>query len=256
MFFVISKVLAFLLQPLNWMALLALFSLYTKNTRYRKRSIAALIGVLLVFSNPWLVNQLARAWETGGQSPESITRPYETGILLGGFINFDAETPAGMLTTHQAGNRLTAALQLYESGKIRHILITGGAGRLIGDTPAEALVARDWLRSCQVPDSAIWVEDRSRNTQENAAFSRLLIDSLAPGSRCLLITSAFHMRRAEGCFEHAGIHCDPYAADFMADKNSGNLFHWLEPDWKALMKWELLIKEWIGYLVYSMKGYI
>jgi hypothetical protein len=38
----------------------------------------------------------------------------------------------------------------------------------------------------------------------------------------------------------------------MTEKHTGNLFRWLEPDWKALMKWELLIKEWIGWAVYRL----
>jgi uncharacterized SAM-binding protein YcdF (DUF218 family) len=256
MFFIFSKVLAFVLQPLNWMAMLGIFALATKNPVWRRRSTRALVAVLLVFSNPWIINQLAGVWETGQRSPDDIQQPYDAGILLGGFVNFDAAAPPGMLTLHQAGNRLTAALQLYQTGKIRHILVSGGAGRLIGDVPPEADATRDWLLRCGVPDSAIWVENRSRNTQENAAFSRQLVDSRAPGSRCLLITSAWHLRRASGCFRAAGLPCDLFGADFMAEKHTGNVFRWLEPDWKALMKWELLLKEWIGWGVYRLKGYV
>jgi uncharacterized SAM-binding protein YcdF (DUF218 family) len=256
MFFIFSKLLAFLLKPLNWMVLLAVFSLFTKNKNHRKRSVSALIITLLVFSNPWFVNQLARAWETGKRSPDTITQPYDVGILLGGYTNFNAESPPGLLTLHQAGNRLTATLMLYHTGKIRHILLSGGAGRLIGNVPPEAAAARTFLLQCGVPDSAIWVENHSRNTQENALFSRQLIDSIAPESRCLLITSAWHIRRAEACFDKAGLTCDPFGTDFLSETTHGNWFNWLEPDWRALLKWELLIKEWIGWLAYRAKGYI
>ena len=256
MFFILSKLFAFLLKPLNWMAVLAVFSLLTKNKNHRRRSISALIAILLVFSNPWLVNQLACAWETGKRSPDTITRPYDVGILLGGYANFNAGSPPGLLTLHQAGNRLTATLMLYQTGKIRRILLSGGAGRLIGDVPPEAGAARVFLLQCGVPDSAILVENHSRNTRENALFSKHLIDSIAPGSRCLLITSAWHMRRAEGCFVRAGLVCDPFGTDFLSETSNGNWFNWLEPDWKALLKWEFLLKEWFGWLAYRAKGYV
>ena len=245
-----------MLKPLNWVAILAVFSLLTKNRSYRKYSVKALIIILLVFSNPWLVNQLARAWETGKRNPDTIIQPYDAGILLGGYVNFDAESAPGVLTLNQAGNRLTAALMLYQTGKISRILISGGAGRLIGDVPPEAEATRNFLIQCGVPDSAVLVENHSRNTRENALFSRELIDSIAPGSRCLLITSAWHMRRAEACFVKSGLNCDPFGVDYMTETSNGNWFNWLEPDWKAFLKWELLIKEWIGWLAYRAKGYI
>lgn len=256
MFFILSKLLAFLLKPLNWLAVLAAFSLLTKHPRRRKQSIKALAIMLLVFSNPWLVNQLAAVWETGKRNPDTIIEPYDMGILLGGYVNFNAAGPPGVLTFHQAANRLTTALTLYKTGKIRRILLSGGAGRLIGDVPPEANVARDFLLQCGVPDSAILIENNSRNTRENALFSKQLIDSLAPESRCLLISSAWHIRRAEACFDKTGLACDAFGTDFFTEKSNGNWFNWLEPDWKALLKWELLLKEWVGWLAYWAKGYI
>lgn len=256
MFFFLSKVLAFLLKPLNWIVLLGLFSLLTKNRRHRERGVKALVAVLLVFSNPWLVNQFSGAWETGARSPESITEPYDAGILLGGYINFNAEAPPGVTIFHQAGNRLTTTLMLYKTGRIRRILLTGGAGRIIGDVPPEADAARAYLLQCGVPDSAILVENRSRNTRENALFSKELLDSLAPGSRCLLVTSAWHLRRAEACFHRAGLPCHGFGTDFLTEDNHGNWLNWLEPDWQAFQKWEMLIKEWIGWAAYRAKGYL
>ena len=256
MFFVLSKILAFLLKPLNWIVVLGLFSLLTKKPRHRERSVKALVIVLLFFSNPWLVNQCSRAWETGARSPETITQPYDAGILLGGYINFNAAAPPGVTVFHQAGNRLTTTLALYKTGKIRRILLSGGAGRLIGDVPAEADAARDYLLRCGVPDSAILVENRSRNTRENALYSKQLLDSLAPGNRCLLVTSAWHLRRAEACFRRAGLPCDGFGTDFLTENTRGNWLNWLEPDWKAFQKWEMLIKEWVGWVAYRAKGYI
>ena len=256
MFFILSKVLVFVLNPLNWMALLAIFSMVTRNKRRQRRAVKALIAVLLVFSNPWLVNQLARTWETGQRSPRDIRQAYDAGILLGGYVNFNAESPTGVLTLHQAGNRLTSALMLYQTGRIKRIILSGGDGRLIGGVPPEAAAARDFLLACGVPDTALIVEARSRNTHENALFSKRIADSLELGRRCLLVTSAWHMRRAVACFDKAGLACDPFGVDFMTESSRGNWFQWIEPDWKALMKWEFLLKEWTGWVMYKVQGYV
>lgn len=96
----------------------------------------------------------------------------------------------------------------------------------------------------------------SRNTRENALYSKQLVDRTAPGSRCLFITSAWYTRRVKACFHKAGLICEAFGTDFLTEKSNGNGWNWLEPDWKALMKWELLIKEWGGWLAYRIKGYI
>lgn len=256
MFFMLSKLLAFVLKPLDWLAMLGIFSLIAKNRRRRRQCVKALIVILLFFSNPWIANQLARVWETGRSDPAGISEPYEAGILLGGYVNFDAATPPGVLNFHQAGNRFTTTLMLYKTGKIRRILLSGGAGRLIGDVPPEAASVRGFLLACGVPDSAILVENASRNTRENALFSKRAVDSIGIGNRCLLITSAWHMRRAKACFDKAGLACDLFATDFYSETRHGNWLDWLEPDWKAFMKWDSLIKEWMGWLAYRWKGYI
>lgn len=256
MFFILSKVAAFALKPLNWMFLPALLGLFSKKTNRRRKCLLALTIMLLTFTNPWLVNQFAVVWETDKRNPDTIIEPYDTGIVLGGYVNFNAASPPGVLTFHQAGNRLTSALMLYQTGKIRSILLSGGAGRIVGNAPPEAAEARKFLIRCGVPDSVILIENNSRNTRENALYSKQLVERAAPGSRCLLITSAWHTRRAKACFHKTGLICDAFGTDFLTEKSNGNGWNWLEPDWKALMKWELLIKEWVGWLAYRMNGYI
>jgi len=255
MFFVLSKILAFLLKPLNLIVLTALYGLFTRIPQRRQRAFTVLIFMLLGFSTPWPINELARRWEIGQRSPESIVEPYDVGILLGGYTEMSAASPAGVVTFSRSANRLTETLALYKMGKIRRILLTGGSGRMIGEESSEAPVSRWYLQQVGVPDSAIIIEGHSRNTWENALYSKQLIDSLAPGSRCLLITSAWHLRRAKGCLDKAGLPCEVFGADFFTLQDLGNKLHWLQPSWECLMKWNYLLKEWVGWLVYKIKGY-
>jgi uncharacterized SAM-binding protein YcdF (DUF218 family) len=246
----LSKLVALFLKPLLWVCALALWALWARAPRRRRRLARLAVAALLIFTNPGLINLLAAWWEKPYRGGRELTGTFDVGIVLGGYIDFEASAPPGLITLHRAGNRLTSALALYHSGRIERILLSGGAGRIIGSAPPEALVARQFLLQAGVPDSAILVEVRSRNTRENAAFSRPLIDRLAPGASCLLITSAWHLRRAEGSFARAGIRCQPFGTDFLTEQSSGNPLRWLEPNWKALMKWELLLKEWVGWVAY------
>jgi uncharacterized SAM-binding protein YcdF (DUF218 family) len=255
MFFIFSKLLAFALKPLNILIILALAGWWMRSPKWQKRLRIVLFITALGFTNPWIIQQLARAWETGQRDPDTIQTPYEVGIVLGGFSNLRAVGPNGLLSMHRAGNRLTAALQLYHTGKIKHILITGGAGQIWSHTPPEAPVAARFLRQCGVPDSAIWIEDRSRNTIENALFTQQLLTSRGVSQHnSLLITSAWHMRRAEAVFQKAGVRCDAFGTDFFSERHDGNFLRWIEPDWQALMQWEVLLKEWVGFWVYKCKG--
>jgi len=255
MFFALSKLLAFLLKPLLMIGLLAIYGLWTKNPVRRRRALIAVVSLFLLFTNRWIVSEVARAWETGRLNPADIQQPYEVGILLGGYLDTNADAPDSILSM-QRGNRLVTALTLFKMGKIKRILLSGGSGRLLGSEPVEADVARDYLHQWGVPDSAILVDNKSRNTYENARYSKAVLDSLLPGRSCLLITSAWHIRRAEACFAKAGVRCQPFGTDYFAEKSNGNALRWIEPDWQALMKWEMLIKEWVGWWVYWGKGWL
>jgi uncharacterized SAM-binding protein YcdF (DUF218 family) len=255
MFFILSKLLAFLLKPLNLIVFAALGAWLMRSPRWRQRSLWACVILFVVFTNKALVNLASGGWETGYRSIESIEKPYQTGIVSGGFANFKAAGP--VLNFTQSGNRITTALLLYQQGKIERILISGGTGGILDNSPAEATEVRKWLLAVGVPDAAILVEAHSRNTRENALFSKALLDSLGLHQRPLLITSAWHLRRAEGCFQKVGLPCDLFGTDYFHEKTTGNSpFRWIEPDYSALMHWEVLIKEWVGYAVYRLKKYV
>lgn len=249
MFFLLSKILAFILKPLNWALGLLLLAIFRPHRR--RRLLVSGTVVLLLFSNPWLANQAARAWEPPAADAQGV---YDVGILLGGFSDFEVVQPDSILPLNRAANRFTSTLALYHAGHLRHILISGGTSRITGGYPAEAPETRRMLLQNGVPDSIIWVEPDSRNTEENALYSKHLLDSLLPsGGRRLLITSAWHLPRASRCFEQVGLPCEGFGADYLSEMRRANWAKWLEPDWEALMKWDLLMKEWVGYVVYAVR---
>jgi uncharacterized SAM-binding protein YcdF (DUF218 family) len=119
----------------------------------------------------------------------------------------------------------------------------------------EAKYVKDYLLSIGIPDSAIIVECKSKNTYDNAVFTKELIGA-DPSRSDLLITSGYHMRRSMACFEKAGFNVHPYAVDLCSGKRKFVFDHLFIPNLSALDKWDMLIHEWMGFVSYYFAGYI
>ena len=103
----------------------------------------------------------------------------------------------------------------------------------------------------------ILLENASRNTYENALFSKQLLDNQHfTNPKTLLITSAYHTPRALGCFKKEGFDVQPFPAHFIGEKPSWRTSSWLTPESRSFSNWETILKEWVGYVVYRLKGYI
>ena len=113
----------------------------------------------------------------------------------------------------------------------------------------------DFYVMCGVDPNDIIIESASRNTRENAFLVRDLLNS--DSSKIILMTSAFHMRRAEGCFRKIGLEVTGFSTDFYTAIPKDRFgFDAFLPSPITLANWNFLIKEWIGYVVYWIIGYI
>ncbi|RMD92043.1 MAG: YdcF family protein, partial [Alphaproteobacteria bacterium] len=129
-------------------------------------------------------------------------------------------------------------------------VFTGGSGRLGNQTDRAAPVAAAILTDAGLERSRLILEVRSRNTWENAIFSRPLANP-QPGETWVLVTSAWHMPRAVGVFCAAGWPVVPYPVD----QRSGTLG--FRPDWDLWDHGDALylgIREWVGLLAYGLSG--
>jgi uncharacterized SAM-binding protein YcdF (DUF218 family) len=107
-------------------------------------------------------------------------------------------------------------------------------------------------------DSAdITIENETRNTHESAVEVKKLLETMnVPSSDCLLITSAFHMRRSLACYRKVGLELQPFTTDFYAHERRYHVDAFIVPKVEALLVWHKLAKEWVGMLAYKMAGYI
>jgi uncharacterized SAM-binding protein YcdF (DUF218 family) len=255
LFFFLSKILLIAFSPGAWlMALLATALLARRTGPWRQRWLVAAAMLLFVGGNNALLNAATRAWEAR-PVPLSAVAPADAAVLLTGITI--SKPPRDRVYLSQGADRFTHALWLYRAGKVRRIIISGGLATI---TPRPGMVpeAQDLatlLKLAGVPAQAILVEPRSHNTRENALFTKALLDQHPDIKSLVLVTSAFHERRALACFAKVGLHPAAFPADFRATDPPSRLTYWVIPSTDALTRWSSLIHEIAGYVIYKLSGY-
>lgn len=229
-------------------------SVFLKNEKWRKRSFWLALGMLLFFSNDFIANEVITAWEVKATPMAAITRQYELGIVLTGVTSGSRE-PADRVYFQKGADRVTHTVQLYKAGVIRKILISGGTGRLADVQMPEADELKKAFLLMGVPEEDIMLENQSRNTAESANEVKKILGP-TKASDCLLITSAFHMRRSRACFAKAGIPMDTFSTDFYSHPRNFYPDSLIVPQLDAIMIWQKVIKEWVGMTAYKVAGYI
>lgn len=257
MFFLLSKLLDFALSPLLWVLALLALALLARPAVWRRRGLLGATVLLVVFSNRALANLAWKLWESPIVPVAQVGR-YDAAVLLTG-ITGPFRFPRDRVHVAGGADRLLHTVWLWRRGHFGRIIVAGGSGALVNHPriPTEAAQLRLVLMSCGVPDSVIVLEDRSRNTRENALFTASLLrarPALAPHGRLLLITSAFHMRRAEGCFRRAGLAPAVFPTDYVGQYPLF-ILESLTPTAAAFFGWERLIHEIFGYFTYRLLGY-
>ncbi len=251
MFFFLSKLMVFLLSPLNWVFILLILAWYFRKAKSSKKFLLYGIIVLYFFSNSFIRKEVYRYWEYPFTSFEGT---YDYAVVLGGFSTFDYE--ASRLKFSYAGDRLFQAYQLYQQGKVKKLFISGGSGSVLHPEKTEADKVKDFLMSLKVPEQDIVMEKASRNTHENAVNTAEWIFKNDPGATCLLVTSATHMPRALGCYKKAGLKVISYTTDRYTEPRQFDPENLFIPDADNIDKWNTIFKEIIGIAVYKVKGFI
>lgn len=255
MFFLLSKILDFLVTPLCWILLAVLASLLLKSEIHKRRFRILAISMLLFFTNPFIIDRLMYAWEVPTKPAKSLTKTYDVGIVMGGSLRY-YDTGADRMVYSASVDRMIQALQLYHDGHIRKILLTGGSGFVNFQEWKESGLIADILMKSGVPAEDILLENNSRNTYENAVYSAAILKKGNYGTDYLLITSASHMRRSMACFEKAGITTTPFSVDPRSGSGMYTPDKLIQPDAENMVTWDALLHEWVGMLMYLMMGYI
>jgi uncharacterized SAM-binding protein YcdF (DUF218 family) len=244
-----SGIMAFILSPFNWILILIIISFIVPTPRIKKSCRLSALIIFILFSNQWLISAYARLW-----NPRSINvitnRSYSCGIVLGGFGSPD-ENGDGYFNV--GADRFIQALKLYKLGKIQHILISGGNGKDMDRNFKEGKWAKQQMMIMGVPANAIFCEDFSDNTAENATYTKRILDSALLQPPFLLITSDYHIPRATQIFKNVGITVVGYPCNYMEGRERFT-FWGIIPKPENLFVWNIYLKETAGYFYYYLKG--
>jgi len=258
-FFVVSKIFWMLASPINLLLFGALAGiLFSYRERARFGRILALTATLILLAAATLpVGMLLIApLEDRFPMPSSDLPPPDGIIVLGGAIDDVTSAARGQTIFDEGGERITETVILAKRYPEARIVYTGGTASFVpGAFSTEALRARQLMAQMGIAPERITIEDKSRNTEENARFTAAIVHP-EPSQRWIIVTSAFHMPRAMGVFEKAGFQPIAYPVSFYT------LGRWTDDlrleFWPArnLRVLELALHEWIGLAAYRASGRI
>jgi uncharacterized SAM-binding protein YcdF (DUF218 family) len=255
LFFVISKTLGILLLPTNFMIEMGVIGVILLATRFwrigRRLIILSLVLLAICGWSPlgklllYPLESRFPAWDAAKGAPDGI-------ILLGGPIDADLSAAHGTAVISAAGDRIAAAAVLAHRYPNARVLFAGGSPNLLSNDAKEADYAADLFVGLGIARSRLLLERQSRNTLENAEFSRALANP-KPGERWLLVTSAFHMPRAVGLFRKAGFAVEAYPVDWKLGKGA-DLFTFNNIAGDGLARTDPAVREWMGLFAYWIQG--
>ena len=255
MFFAASKVLGFVLfHPVNFLVLMALVGVGLGLTRYRRGgralAAAAVLALAVACFSP-LSALVLRPLEDRFPKPQDPEEPIGI-VVLGGALDEDLGAARGSTTITEAAARLTSGVELARRFPNARLVFTGGSASLHDGALDEARGVGVLWTALGVPPARMTLEDKSRNTYENATMTKALVRP-QPGERWLLVTSAAHMPRSVGIFRQVGWPVVAYPVDYRTfgdgrdDKPTTDAL-------ESLRRLDTGLHEWIGLVAYRLTG--
>jgi uncharacterized SAM-binding protein YcdF (DUF218 family) len=255
MFFVLAKILGFFALPSNVLIVLGLIGVVLMATRFSRAGrllagaslvlVAAMgltpIGNVLILP----LEQRFPPFDHSGRAPDGI-------VVLGGAFDATVSHGRGEVALTDAGDRMTAVAELARRYPAARIVFSGGSGRLMFDSVKESDLAARMFASFGIAPERLAFDERSRDTLENAEYSRQIAQP-RPGERWLLVTSAYHMPRAIGAFRRANFPVEAFPADWRTrgpvdvTRPFGSLAD-------GLKRSDTAVREWIGLIAYRITG--
>jgi uncharacterized SAM-binding protein YcdF (DUF218 family) len=256
-FFILAKVVWFLLQPSSLMLGAVIAGAILAFTAWRRLARGLLWGAivaLLICGLSPLGDHLIRPLEQRFSRPvlDQPGPPIDGIIVLGGAEDGRAMDSPQLAALNEAAERYTEAVALARQLPGARLVFSGGSGALAAAEPPEAEAAARLFVALGISSERITLESKSRDTCENAAFTARLVNP-QPSQRWLLVTSAAHMPRAVGCFRRARFVVEPWPVDYRAPRRVGlTLWHRSIPE--GLRRIDAVMREYVGLAAYYLAG--
>jgi uncharacterized SAM-binding protein YcdF (DUF218 family) len=262
--FFLSKLLPLFVYPLGLSSLLmglGLFWLW-KHPKRATWSIAAALFILFFASNTGVSHRLVSTLERQYFPPDPM--PTVDAIVVLGGATEPALKPRPWVEVREQGDRILYGARLYNQGKAPKLILSGGRVTWRGGSGAsEADDMKVFAMAMNVPESAILLEGDSLNTRENAINVQKVLKANSLNS-VLLVTSAIHMPRAAAIFKKLGMEITPAPTDYLVptevyervNTTWQNRILSLFPDSEAMNQFTNALKEYVGFAIYRLRGWL
>lgn len=254
LFFWLSKLIWLIIAPdslLLILLLLAWILLWRGNVRMAKRFLGLVVSVMLLVAlfpvDEWFLYPLEKRFPVNPALPMKV----DGIIVLGGAEDAERSSAWNQAEVNEWAERFLAAIALARQYPAAKLVFTGGSSNMLSQGPKGADVAMALFKQQGLDITRITFERNSRNTFENAVFTKAMVKPHA-AENWVLVTSAFHMPRSVGIFCKAEWPVIPYPVD-----------HQTRPD--ALFRVDLDlalhldhltvgVREWVGLIAYYATG--
>ena len=248
----LSKLLPLIFSPLGLSLIFLLIFLFKKKYKY----IYIVISSLFIFSNGIISDSLSRFLEYPYKrlKIEEVRKADGIVVLSGSGVNLSRLSSE--IINWNDPDRFFAGINLYNSGKAEKLIFTGGSDPYSSDLITEGDIYLNQAISTGIPEKNLYSTFPVFNTyQEAKAIKKLLSKySFDDQKNIILVTSAFHMKRAKRIFEREGINVQPFPVDFTSTDKSysifKNPFYWI-PSAHNFYKSSSAVREIIGQIIYG-----
>lgn len=248
--FSLKKILTpFFLPPGIFIMFLMGYGLFLLLFKKRKIGIINIATGLCfwVLSTTPFSNYLIENLESEFLLPQTVTGDVIV-LLGGGIIDGVPDFSGEGVPTNEMLARIVTAVRLQKKLNIP-IIITGG--KVYENASAEAPIVRRFLIDLGIEDTKLISEEKSRDTYENAAYTKRICEEYN-FKQPILITSAYHMKRAVASFKKVGIDVTSYSANFYAFGHADYSFYSFLPQSGSLLMTASAIHEYLGILFYRL----
>ena len=242
----LHKILPLIVSPI----FLVIF-LITWGIVFRSRISGILaVSILIICSLPIFSNKLITSLENEYiLSDASSAKTADAIVVLSGMVRTINGKNGLSYEWAEASDRIFARIELIKENKAPIMVLRGGKlPWSVGKPEGEYL--RDVAIKNGVPNKNILLTKNVENTDQEAKAVAKLLNKASP--KIILVTSAFHMPRAQKVFEAAGIKIEPFAVDFLSGAGKYTIMNFI-PSAEALNQTSFFIREHIGRLYYNLK---
>ncbi|GGA82134.1 hypothetical protein GCM10011491_06920 [Brucella endophytica] len=257
MFFAVSKIFWLFAQPVTLLLVGLLVSILAIALGYRRLALAfsGITAIFLLLAGfTTLGSIMLQPLEDRFPPRPALPERIDGVVVLGGYMEGEVNASRGGHEVNRAADRVIETMRLARLYPEARIVVSGGEGTFFDASVADAISTRALFSDFGLTGDRFFFEEQSRNTLENAVYSRDVVKP-KPGETWLLVTSAFHMPRSVGCFRQAGFPVIAWPVDYSTRTDTRFTFDLQNPS-RNLTRVAVAMREWLGLAAYWLSGKI